>query len=86
MKEVEINEEDLIPEESRVGKKLTDLTQRRLIILVLAMLFSIPACSVTTYFTEPDSYSFGLKLLTNYNSNSIQFNKTFEAFVETQKT
>jgi len=40
------NKVNVVPEESRVGKKLSDLTQRRVIVLVLAMLFSIPATQI----------------------------------------
>lgn len=32
----------MIPQESKVGKMLSDLTTRRVIILVLAMLISVP--------------------------------------------
>lgn len=81
---VPVSEQDFhIPEESRVGKKLNELTQRRVIILVLVMLFSIPACSVTSYFEEPDSFSFGLQLLSKFERNSLEFTEAFEAFVET---
>jgi preprotein translocase subunit SecF len=47
----EINEEEDIevPQESKVGKKLSDLTTKRTIILVLAMLFSVPLFSDSTY-------------------------------------
>lgn len=61
MKEKEA--EPVLPQESKVGKKLSDLTTRRVIILVLAMLFSVPLFSVESYITIPDSYSFGLTLL-----------------------
>ena len=61
MKEKEA--EPVLPQESKVGKKLSDLTTRRVIILVLAMLFSVPLFSVESYINIPDSYSFGLTLL-----------------------
>jgi hypothetical protein len=38
-----------IMQESKVGKQLSDLTVRRVIILVLAMLISGPIFSDTTY-------------------------------------
>ena len=41
-----------IPDESRVGKKLSDLTTRRVIILVLTMLFSVPLFSTNTYLFD----------------------------------
>ena len=49
--------------ESRVGKRLSEATTRRVIILVLAMLFSVPLFTVSTYVTEPNSYDFGLSLI-----------------------
>lgn len=42
--------------ESKVGKMLSEYTTRKVIILVLAMLFSTPAMAVDTYLDEPDSY------------------------------
>lgn len=49
--------------ESKVGKMLSEYTTRKVIILVLAMLFSTPLMSVDTYMDEPDSYSYGLSLV-----------------------
>ena len=49
--------------ESKVGKMLSEYTTRKVIILVLAMLFSTPVMSVDTYFDEPDSYAYGLSLI-----------------------
>lgn len=83
LSKITVNEADLVPEESRVGKKLNELTQRRVIILVLVMLFSIPLFSTTTYFQEPDSFSFGLHLLTRFEANSVSFKEAFESFVQT---
>lgn len=60
----QLDEMNTIPEdnESKVGKKLSDQTTRKVVILVLVMLFSQPAFAVSTYITEPDSYRFGLQL------------------------
>jgi hypothetical protein len=44
--------EKYIPKESKVGKKLTDLTSRRVIILVLAMLISQPLFQNNLYQNE----------------------------------
>jgi len=49
--------------ESVIGKQLLDYTTRRVIILVLAMLFSFPVFSVSTYMDDPTSYQFGLGLV-----------------------
>jgi hypothetical protein len=49
--------------ESKVGKKLSDITTRKVIILVLAMLFSSVAFKATTWMEEPDSFDYGLSLI-----------------------
>lgn len=46
-------------DESKVGKKLSDLTTRRVIILVLIMLCSVPIFSVTTYKEENTYFVYG---------------------------
>ena len=50
-------------QESKVGKKLSEYTTRKVVILVLIMLFSNPVFSVSTYLTEPNSFNYGLDLL-----------------------
>lgn len=59
-----------LPVESKVGKKLSDLTTRRVIILVLAMLFSVPLFSTSTYLEDPTSYEYGLAMLSSYRNAS----------------
>ena len=49
--------------ESKVGKKLSDFTTRKVVILVLVMLFTSPIFSVSTYLEEPDSYNYGLEMI-----------------------
>lgn len=53
--------QNFIPKESKVGKKLTDLTTRRVIILVLAMLISQPIFQNNLY--ENDNTPFLTPLL-----------------------
>ena len=50
-------------EESRVGKRLSDLTTRRVIILVLLMLVSVPIFTITTYKPENTYYIYGNELI-----------------------
>lgn len=66
-------EEAKLPEESKVGKKLSDLTTRRVIILVLIMMFSVPLFTLSTY-TDVDSntgFLFGLELIALYSGNFV---------------
>jgi hypothetical protein len=71
----------MAPEESKVGKKLSDLTTRRVIILVLAMLFSVPLFSTSTYLDPFNSYTFGLQMLAQYDTGSEGFNEVFKYYI-----
>ena len=71
------NEEDKSPKdreaeieqkETRVGKRLNDSTQRRVIMMVLAMLFSVPILSISTYYQETDSFDFSMRYLDNFEA------------------
>ena len=73
-KKAEEDEETAVPEDSKVGKKLSDLTTRRVIMLVLAMMFSVPAFTISTYKEENVSFTFGLELL---NQTTEGFDSTF---------
>ena len=71
-----------LPEESKVGKKLGDLTTRRVIILVLAMLFSVPLFSPTTYIDEQESHTLGMQLMLSYPKESSAFTVSYNSFIE----
>jgi len=73
------------PQESKVGKKLSDLTTRRVIILVLSMMFSVPFLTLTTYKEENNSFVFGLELIDLYSVNTTGFTTMFNAYVEEHK-
>eukprot|EP00425_Heterocapsa_triquetra_P007640 CAMPEP_0195159732 /NCGR_PEP_ID=MMETSP0448-20130528/186312_1 /TAXON_ID=66468 /ORGANISM="Heterocapsa triquestra, Strain CCMP 448" /LENGTH=1075 /DNA_ID=CAMNT_0040198531 /DNA_START=57 /DNA_END=3281 /DNA_ORIENTATION=+ len=60
MREAEEMDEDVdLSSESRVGKKLSDLTIRRVIILVLSMLIILPLLSADEAYKLPSSASYG---------------------------
>ena len=60
--------------ESRVGKKLSKLTMKRVIILVLLLLLIIPLFDSEYYFDDDQSFIFGLNLIVNVASNTISTN------------
>lgn len=67
--------------ESKVGKKLSDFTTRKVVILVLVMLFTSPFFTVTTYLEEPNSYNYGLELLKYIGPRSIAGEELFKEIV-----
>jgi hypothetical protein len=75
-------EEMKVPEESRVGKKLSDLTTRRVILLVLAMMFSVPAFTITTYKDENNSFVFGLELINAFTKDTAGFVAAYNSYKE----
>lgn len=63
----EKNDEKEIEKESYVGQKLSDLTTRRVITIVLIMMFSVPILSLDTYIEEPNSFKWGLQLIASFD-------------------
>jgi hypothetical protein len=60
-----------VQEESKVGKKLSELTTRRVIMLVLAMIFSLPAFTISSYKDETNSYTFGLHIVDSFTEDPV---------------
>jgi hypothetical protein len=65
-----------------VGKKLSDLTTRKVILIVLAMLLSAPLFIVTTFKVDPDGNKVGLEFIAQYPVGSPGFNFAFENYIE----
>ena len=63
--------------ESKVGKLLSEYTTRKVILLVLAMLFSTPAMAVDSYLEEPDSYAYGLSLIKEFGPSKPSGQQAF---------
>jgi hypothetical protein len=72
----------LIPQESKVGKKLSDLTTRRVIILVLAMLISVPIFSPGTYMDDNNSYVVAMYMMMGFPTGDEGFNLVFKSYIE----
>ena len=46
-----------------IAQEMSKITSKRVIVVVLTMLFSVPFFYVTSYITEPNSHNFGLSLI-----------------------
>jgi hypothetical protein len=75
----------LIPKESKVGKRLSDLTTRRVIVIVLAMMFSVPVFTISTYTDDNDSFSFGLSLIQSFENSSKGQMSNFNNYIKEHK-
>lgn len=54
--EQNIKEEEIVNNETNVGKKLSDLTTKRVVIIVMLLMISIPIFNTETYFTDKSIY------------------------------
>jgi len=57
--------------ESNVGKKLSDYTTRKVIIIVLFMLFTNPIFMVSSYQVEPESLSYPIQLVCDMDKKAV---------------
>ena len=71
--------------ESRVGRKLSESTQKAVIVLVLTMLLSTAFLQPSTYVTEPEGYEFGLKLASSLRNNTIAFESVIASYLSSYK-
>ena len=69
-----------VPEESKIGKKFSELTTRRVIILVLFMIFFIPLFSTDLYLDGDVSFSFGLMVI-NSLANNVDFSIGWSSYI-----
>jgi hypothetical protein len=84
VEEEEKKEDDAfkVPEESKVGKKLSELTTKRVIILVLGMMFGLPLFTVDLYEDENTSYQFGLELMVSFVGQPEEFKKAWDIYLD----
>jgi len=70
-------------EESQVGKKLSDLTTRRVLVLVIVMLLCVPLFTINTYKEENVYFEYGLNLVEKYSDqNSPTYISFFTNYVK----
>ncbi|OMJ92736.1 hypothetical protein SteCoe_4489 [Stentor coeruleus] len=73
-----------LPQESKVGKKLSELTTMRVIIVVLIMILILPFFNINMY-REIDSYVMGLDLIDKFIDDQSKFNFFFNEYIEQHK-
>jgi hypothetical protein len=57
-----------------------------MILIILAMLFSVPLFDVTSYINPPSSYEIGLNMLAAFPEGSPGFNLIMQSYVEEELT
>lgn len=90
-KPTKIDEEERLTKDIRVGKKLSDLTTKRVSVLVMVLIFMIPLFDSGYYYDNDKSYTFGINLLARESSieisslNSTEINIIAEDYVNYHK-
>ncbi len=70
--------------ESRVGKKLSEMTTKRVICLVLILLLTVPLLQAEYFFDDDQSYIFGQKLVIRMAQEGAKINNFSKALREYQ--
>ena len=71
-------------EESKVGRKLSDLTTKRVLVLVILMLLFVPIFTINTYKDENTYFRYGLDLLDGFSDNmkNSTYTNLFKSYVD----
>ena len=71
--------------ESRVGKKLSELTTKRVVVLVLILLFCVPLFQSSYYYDPDKGYTMGIKILAemamNPSASQADFNTEYNNYI-----
>ena len=73
---------EAVPEESKVGMKLSDLTAKRVIVLILGMMFCLPLFSTTMYISNNTSYEYALMRLDQSIDTEEGLDSTWDIFIQ----
>ena len=74
-----------MPSESKVGKKLSELTSKRVITLVLGMMFCLPLFTNSLYVDDNTSYLFGLIVVDGFADIGTDFDIAWDNYISEHK-
>lgn len=74
-----------VPEESKIGKNFSNLTTKRVIILVLIILFFLPLFYPSLYLNSSITYDYGLELIKALK-NTSDYNKAWTRYINEHKS
>ena len=84
--EDELDDEDLIPQESKISKTLSEKTTKTVIILILLMLFLLPLFQESTYIDAHSSFEKGLYHLihvyTGIGGTSTEYQTAYDKYLQ----
>ncbi len=68
---------EMMDKETNVGKKLSDLTTKRVVIIVLLIMITIPIFSSETYIDKLSVHNYGLEEIINLYENQKEITEEF---------
>ena len=74
-----------VPTESKVGRKLSELTSKRVITLVLGMMFCLPLFTNSLYVDDNTSYLFGLIVVDSFADEGTDFDLSWNNYISEHK-
>ena len=74
-----------LPSESKVGKKLSELTSKRVVVLVLGMMFCLPLFTNSLYVDDNTSYLFGLVVVDGFVDSGTDFDLAWNNYISEHK-
>ena len=75
------NVDEEIPKESKIGKKLSDLTTQRVIVIILTLIIGIILFNSTFYYDVYTSMHYGITVFKEFSYNDPDLNLTFSIYV-----
>ena len=79
----EEGKDPILPEESKIGKSLSDITTKTVIVMVLCVMLSVPLFTYSTYCDDSLSYQVGIDYITLFDSNPTGsgFNTAYKSYL-----
>lgn len=70
-----------IPSESIVGRKLSELTSRKLVILVFVVIMGLIFLDITFYFEKQNTMDYGITIFKYFNKSNPELKMTFDIYI-----
>ena len=86
--ENKMQQEEMLVKDIRVGKKLSELTTKRVSVLAMVLIFVVPLFDSNYYYDKDKSYTIGLKFLVKESepniTNLTEINLLYADYISTQ--
>ena len=78
---IEVEETNTHETESKVGKRLSELTTKRVVILVLGIMFVLPLFTLSLYYDQTTSFAYGLEVIYRFRESPDTFELCWNKYI-----